>query len=271
MVIKSLEGISLNDIVDCLVSSFEGYFVPLPSEVSFWEQRFKAARVDLSLSFGVFEQGTLVAFIVHGIDTNDGLKTAFNSGTGVLQKYRGQAIVDKMYAFALPKLKKHGIQKCKLEVIDKNIRAIRVYERIGFSITRRMKCYKGEPKSVGNQQLEVREVKLSEIVNKPQFPYSWDNCHEAIQLSGKSYKCYLVNELEEDNYVGSFVINPSNGYIAQLEAKSKNLEALLTAVTEIAASIKINNIDDRRIELIACLDKIGMENTIDQFEMEMML
>ena len=105
MKIRPLTDCPLSQIVDCLGEAFENYFVKMPSDVEFWRNRFKAARVDYNLSYGVFDQDGLVAFIIHGIDQHLGQKTAFNTGTGVIPSFRGRQLVDKIYEFAIPKLK----------------------------------------------------------------------------------------------------------------------------------------------------------------------
>jgi len=127
----------------------------MPSDPVFWQNRWNWARVDYELSFGVFEGEQLVAFIINGIDQHNGKRTAFNTGTGVIKNFRGQQLVDKMYAAALPHFQKAGIEKYLLEVFVNNERAIRVYERIGFKKIRRLKCYKGKLQS-GTNAVQVQ-------------------------------------------------------------------------------------------------------------------
>ena len=111
MQIKSLQHISLEQIVECLLIAFEGYFVHMPTELSYWDNRFRAARVDYGLSFGVFDDDRLVAFIIQGIDIHNGEMTAFNTGTGVVPEYRGLQLVDKIYAHAIPDSSKPQYKK----------------------------------------------------------------------------------------------------------------------------------------------------------------
>ncbi len=272
MQIKNLEHTSLADIVTCLLQAFKDYFVKMPESPDYWEQRFKGARLELSLSFGVFDQDKLVAFILNGIDQRDGYLTAFNTGTGVLESYRGQKLVDQIYHFALPKLKQSGVGKCVLEVIQANHRAIRVYERIGFSICRNYPCFKGKipdlPLEVIVKPIDLTSYQQRENPNLA-F-YSWDHGMEAVNILSDSYQAYLVmNQLEQ--IVGQFLINPTNGNLAQLEASSTHLPQLFAAVRQVCPEIKINNVDDRRADLIQYLNQIGIANPIDQYEMEMVI
>lgn len=275
MEIKNLKDIPFGDIVQAIGESFADYFVPLPSEVAYWEQRFKGARVNLELSFGMFDGEKLVGFIINGVDYSNGFKTAFNTGTGVTEAARGHGVTDNLYQYAIPIFKEHGIQCCSLEVIEQNARAIHVYERIGFNISKRLKCFKGSVTPSG-EKVTVQEIPFSTLepastaVDK--F-YSWDNTSTAIKASGDIYKCYNVKD-ENGTDAGYFIMNPLSGYIAQFEPGSdqpRQALQLLTGVSSVANVVKINNVDTNRTYITSSFLKAGLENFIDQYEMHMML
>jgi ribosomal protein S18 acetylase RimI-like enzyme len=273
MDIKNLKDTPFADIVAALSESFSDYLVPMPSEVSYWENRFKAARVDFGLSFGMFDKDKLVGFIINGIDDVDGIKTAFNTGTGVTQSARGQGVTDKLYQYALPIFKDQGIQRCSLEVIEKNERAIHVYERIGFAIHKRLKCFKGAI-SPTDENVTVTEVPFAAIEAQSRATdhfYSWDNTSTSIKASGSLYKSYKVMDSggQESGY---FVINPLSGYVAQLDAVTTSTDQalkVLSGMASVANVVKINNIDTSRTPIISALLKAGLDNFIDQYEMQL--
>lgn len=276
MEIKSLKHAALAEIVDCLVASFADYFVQMPADVAYWESRFAGARVDYSLSYGMFDKGKLLGFIMQGIDRRQGERVAFNTGTGVLPAYRGQQVVDRLYAFALPELKAAGVNKCALEVIQKNEKAIRVYERIGFKRTREYKCFRGEL-NPPVEDVFLHETAFEEIekINSPYHPlYSWDNCNGAIRALKDVYKSYILTD-KADTPLGFFVIHPLSGYLAQFEVNKPeeidNWKKLFAGIAAISKTVKINNIDSRRKEVISILPELGLENHVDQYEMEMPL
>jgi ribosomal protein S18 acetylase RimI-like enzyme len=275
MEIKNLKDTPIQDIVQAISESFADYFVPLPSEVSYWEQRFKGARVNLELSFGMFDQGKLVGFIINGIDYSNGFKTAFNTGTGVTEAARGHGVTDDLYQYAIPVFKEHGIQCCSLEVIEQNARAIHVYERIGFSISKRLKCFKGTIVS-SDEKVTVREMPFSALEQESKAVdkfYSWDNTSTAIKASGSIYKSYSVKD-ESGTDAGFFIMNPSSGYVVQFEPNGDHpskASQLLAGVNNIANVVKINNVDTNRTYITSSFLKAGLENFIDQYEMHMML
>ncbi len=272
MNIRNLRDTPLEVIVECLVIAFENYFIKMPADINFWRNRFKGARVDFELCFGVFDGDKLVAFIINGIDQQNGLLTAFNTGTGVLPEYRGKQLVDQMYQHAFPIFKEKGIQKCALEVIQQNDRAIRVYERIGFETKRSLKCFSGELNDTKTES-QLQRVSFLEIKNNENpnhHFYSWDNCNEAVLNAGDIYTSYLVLNNEQQK-IGHFIINPKNNYIAQLEAAEGNFGLLISGIRQVTKNIRINNVDECRTDFVQNLLHYGLENTIDQYEMEMMI
>lgn len=266
MEIKTLEYTSIETIVSCLSQAFANYFVAMPSDVDFWDNRFKNARFNKALSWGVFDHDHLVGFIINGIDTIGGIKTAFNTGTGVLPAYRGKHLVDKMYEFGIPLLKEQGVQICTLEVIDKNERAIRVYKRIGFALQQKLFCFKGNLKQKNNTQivashlLEIQEYRAN-------AHYSWDNKLPSIKPAGDAYEVYKVQEKQKE--IGYFIINPQKGYIAQLEAEPQKWQCLFDGISQVSTSIRINNIHEDRKDLLSFLEQSNIENTINQYQMKM--
>jgi len=271
LIIKNLKGIPLEKIVDCLVIAFDGYFVKMPSDVGYWRTRYKGARVDWELSFGAFKEDQLVGFIINGVDFLDDKLTAFNTGTGVIPAFRGQQVVDRLYAFAIPFFEEKGITNCALEVIQENARAIRVYERIGFAKKRGLLCYKGEL-TTAHPEVEIQAVDFQSLLQglPENDSYAWDFTNEALLMVKDSYATYTVYHPKKKE-IGYFVINSSNGTVAQLESAPKNIPYLLSGIQQVSKSIRIVNVDEKRKELIENLLHCGLENNINQFEMEMAL
>jgi ribosomal protein S18 acetylase RimI-like enzyme len=267
--ISNLEGVPIETIVHCLTQSFSEYVVRLPAEVDYWDRRLSASGLDKSLSWGVFDEEKLVGFVLNAIGDEAGEKTAFNTGTGILKAYRGQQWVDKMYAFGIPKLKQNGIYKCALEVIDSNDRAIRVYERIGFGIRRKLWCYSGQVKPGAKAFVKKKKLERSWVAPYDSH-YGWDNRSEAILRPHYPYEAFEVMNADQQ-MVGHFIINPQNGNLAQLETIEGQWGILFSGIAQISENIKINNVYDRRRSLIDYLAQSGITNTINQYEMEWVL
>ncbi|MEL6670680.1 MAG: GNAT family N-acetyltransferase [Bacteroidota bacterium] len=264
MNIQPLSSTPVPEIVACLLEAFEGYFVPMPTKVAYWERRWRAARVDMAHSWGVFEADRLIAFMMIGVDRRDGQLTAFNTGTGVVPAARGKGWVDHMYAAAIPAFKRSGIERCELEVIQANHRAIRVYERIGFRIKRSLYCYKGSlptgPDAPALQQVEMASVQL-------ETHYGWDHLPAALHLQASQLETWQVGPQEKP--LGYYVSDPLNGQLFHLEAQANQLPAVLSALGSHHEVIKFNNIWEERVDLNQHFQAAGLENPINQYEMEM--
>lgn len=272
MEIKSLSAITREEVITCLLTAFSNYFVKLPDDVDYWKARYKAAQIDWELSYGMFDGEKLVGFIINGIDVHEGRKTAYNSGTGVLPEYRGKAIVDRLYEHALPEFQKAGVEKCLLEVICENERAMKVYSRIGFETRRKLYSFKGSlPISTG--ELQLQNTSFSKIMSTGLYDpknYSWDNLSKPVEISEQNKNCFLITSAE-GKLMGYVVLGP-NGQVVQLEAsESSDISEVLKAISKLTPDVRFGNIPDHRKQLLNELKAFNFENTINQYEMELYL
>ncbi|AUP77390.1 GNAT family N-acetyltransferase [Flavivirga eckloniae] len=273
MEVKPLDHIEFSKLMACFLKAFENYFVKMPTDHQFYKERWKMAKVRLDLSYGMFDNETLVGFIINAIDERYGELIAFNTGTGVLPQYRGQRIINTIYKHAIPELKSKGIFKCTLEVIKENTIAIKTYERIGFKITKNYKCYSGSlgiKDGVSNFELKQVDASYFTWGELHQDTYSWDNHINTIARG--NYHFYSV--LADGKPESYFIINPENGYIAQfnvLNDSPKNWDRLFEAISNVSNAIKINNVDEQLTSKVNALNIAGLQNTVDQYEMSFSL
>lgn len=216
MTIKNLKNTSFDELLDCFLLAFENYYVQMPADRAYYKKRWKAAKVDFKLSYGMFDKGRLVGFIIHAVDKRAGILTAFNTGTGVIPAYRGKRIVKLIYEYALKDLRQNGIEKSTLEVITKNNIAVRAYESVGFKICKKYKCYAGNIKIENGGQFELKEIALKNVdwekLPNQQF-YSWDFQKETI-LKGNYRFFQVLNNKEPESF---FIINPERQSLAQFD------------------------------------------------------
>lgn len=274
MEVRPLDQTPLEEIVECLSLSFADYFVKMPKDPAYWKARWKGARVDYRFSYGMFDQDQLVGFMVHGADFKNGIFTAFNTGTGVIPEYRGRGIVRQMYKLALQEFKDRGIQQCTLEVIQNNESAIRAYQKVGFEITRKLKCYQGKLPARQENVVQLKKGQL-QFFDWDQYAgqvyYSWDHMRTAILLLEKQYELYKVFQDRQPR--GYFIINPQTGYLAQFDIDNRKCPGhwsiLFEGIGQICPQVKIINVDKREKAKTLLLDYLGLDNYIDQYEMEL--
>lgn len=271
MEIKTLDTIAFSDLVTCFLKTFENYFVKMPTDLDYYQKRWRMAGMYLNLSYGMFYKGKLVGFVIHAIDEREGNLIAYNTGTGVLPEYRGRHIVNSIYQFAFPELRKNGVTKCQLEVIKENKRALNVYKAIGFKTTRNYKCFSGDI-MLGNEitDFELKKVDKSyfDWNSLHQNTYSWDNHFRSIQKGEFDY--YVV--LKDGNQEAYFVVDPKNGNLPQFDilmGTPNNWNRLFAAIKSISNNVNIKNVDQSLTEKINFLNEIHLKNSVDQYEMEL--
>lgn len=261
----TLENIPESQIFDCMFEGFKDYFVSIPHSYNYWRNRYQAARVNWEFSIGAIDQGKLVALIIHGIDVFDKKLTAFNTGTCVLASHRGQALVDQMYQFILPKLIDSKIQTCLLEVIQENKRALRVYERIGFSIVQNYHCFKGKLSHDIQGRSEIEMIKQPGQVIPPRHN-SWDNCNAAISLNQNKINHFAF--IRNKKKLGTMSLDEEKGVIYQIE-KSASADWGDIFYHLRSKEIKYNNVPEARGDLIDALKSYHVEEVVLQYLMEM--
>ncbi|NRB62825.1 MAG: GNAT family N-acetyltransferase [Saprospiraceae bacterium] len=271
MKVKKLGDITFELIIDCFLKSFENYYVEVPSDKNYYKKRWEIAKVDFTLSYGMFDGENIVGFIIHAIDNRHGKKIAFNTGTGVIPEYRGKRIVQAIYDFAIPDLKMNGITQCALEVIIENHKAIKSYQRVGFEICKTYNCFSGAIPLSTNEEIELQRVGYNDF-DWEKLPnqdlYSWDFNSKVIKNGDYEYY-QLIRKGIVESY---FVINPNNKYLAQFDVLEKNegcWHRLFKGIKSISNTIRIINIDTRLTHKIDFVHSIGLSNTVNQYEMNM--
>ena len=141
--VQPLACTDVQTLRNCFNASFQQYYVPLQLNKQEFADKITTEAIDLKLSFGIFDEDQLVGFILHGIDNVGNQKIAYNAGTGILPEYRGHKLSYLLYEYSIGQLKKAGVTKTILEVVEQNMPAIKSYVRMGFQVTRKLNSYQG--------------------------------------------------------------------------------------------------------------------------------
>lgn len=267
----TLENLSTTDLCSLFNKAFADYFVKIELTPEFFQNKLASEDIDLNLSVGAFHEGQPVGFILHAFRAG----IAYNGGTGVVPEFRGRHLTQKMYAYILPKLKKKGASEILLEVIDKNIQAIKSYQQAGFEKVVELNCYKG--KAVGkpiNLAIEIAEVEQPDFELIESF-WDWQPTWQHSSLTLKKlydYKClgaFMANELAgyvyyypEKGRVAQFAVDPrfrKKGVASTLfQHLSKRLESELFVI----------NVDGSHATSGTFLKSIGLEPFLTQHKMK---
>ncbi|MNK97561.1 putative acetyltransferase [compost metagenome] len=274
---SNLENISTDALLHTFNESFSDYLVKMQLTKEQLERKLVSDSIDLKLSAGAYIDGNLVGFILHGINTDGNEKIAYNAGTGVIPKKRGYNLTKKMYRFVMPLLEKEGVTKCILEVLEKNIPAIKTYKAIGYSLKRELVCLKGIPKvpTPTTEKPDIREIKKINWEEASTFwdwQPSWQNSITAMQNLGEYNK--LAGIYQGKKLVAYISYNPLNNRIAQFAVRQSHRrkgygKALFKYVYDTnKAEVSVINVDIDSGSTITFLGSIGLFPYIYQYEME---
>ncbi len=279
MEIKTLENVNNADILKVFNRSFSDYFIPFKLTKEQLVSKMLADKTDLTLSVGVFKEGKLIAFILHGFDIINGQKVIYNGGTGVIPEERGLGLTKQMYQFILPYINERGIHKLILEVINENIQAIKSYKKSGFKIKRELVCYNGIAKTAYlNKSIEIKNLQNYQWSLMETFwdvlP-TWQNSNNVLDEL-KQNNCSL-GAYNENRLIGYVIYNPTNKRIQQIaihkDFRKKGIAStlLFELIKKYGNSLSIINVDKKSIEANNFLKKIGLEKSLEQIEMELIL
>ncbi len=278
MQIKTLENITVDELMFTFNEAFKNYFVKISLSKEILENKIISEEIDLKLSAGAFIENRLVGFILHGIRTIDGIKTAYNAGTGVIEEARGKKLTAQMYQFIQKKLKEAKVQRCILEVISENTPAIKSYKNAGFSIIKDLECYEGLP-----NKTEIPEiVSFSKIHQKERLAFqnnwdwqpTWQHANETID---KSSSYLSLGMFGQDKMLGYCTFNPQTGRVVQYciekqERRNNYGHMLFSKVAEtVNGKLSVINVDGDANPTLLFLEKISMTKSLKQYLMELTL
>lgn len=221
MEIRSLEKTGVDKLFSAFSEAFRDYEMQL--DRAEWEAMLERRGFSPGLSFAAFEQDRIVAFTLNGIGQDQGVPTAYDTGTATLPEFRGQGLATKIFEHAVPLLKQAGIGRYLLEVLQHNQKAVSVYRKLGFGVSRELHYFRQQNRAV-RLAGTVADPTLSVVRLDPahvntyrkfwDFTPSWQNSLESLTRVPDSFICLGVTCAGE--VVGYAVFEPSSGDITQI-------------------------------------------------------
>ncbi len=221
MNIKSLESSDFENIANAFNEAFCKYEIQISKqELSLMLKRRGFVP---ELSFGAFDNERLVSFTLNGIGSFKGVLTAYDTGTGTLEEYRGKGLASEIFNFSLPFLRKTGVSQYLLEVLQHNTHAINVYKKQGFITTREFCYYRIKQSDIMLREYNIspgfafQQISLDEIsrcANFQDFMPSWQNSFESIARNQEEFK--FLGAFNDSMLVGYCILEPRSGDITQI-------------------------------------------------------
>lgn len=219
--IKALDKISFDSLYIAFNKAFKDYEAQVNKEEL--QAMLKRRGFVPELSFGAFENNSLIAFTLNGIGMYNGINTAYDTGTGTIEEFRGKGIASNLFLESIPFLKSAGISQYLLEVLQHNKYAVSLYKKLGFLITREFNYFKQVNTNLLilnkelPQSISLEIISIDKLHNPTKFwdfSPSWQNSFESIQRCLKDF--IIVGAFHNDKLVGYCIFEPNSGDITQI-------------------------------------------------------
>ncbi len=302
---NTLDQYSLEDCLECFNDAFSDYKQPTQFTLEQFQLINEIRGVDYSRSIGADDNGTLVGLIINAVRRWNNKLTAYDCGTGVRPQYREKGIAKEIFQACLQTMRDHGVTQYLLEVIQSNEKALNLYKKQGFEITREFDCIVGinpyfvpnppkdsaellqspppMPENVINHLKNAIDVDIHQIsfekLNSHElnalwdFPPSWQTSLDTVATRTDLYGCFEAQL--DGKFVGYAIFSLRNGEIAQIAVspnhRRKGVGTLL--LNRIRKETKhrprnfIFNIDTRNTSLLQFYNEYGFEPFEQQYEM----
>ncbi len=249
--IKSLGNLPFDVLFDTFNEAFRDYEVQVTKDEL--QQMLKRRGFDAERSFGAFADDRLISFTFNGTGSYNGIKTAYDTGTGTIKEYRGKGIATDIFNYSVPILKEAGIERYLLEVLQHNTPAVSVYEKLGFKVSRELNYFKQDNQNLVLKQkclpsgMCIREISLKEqaqMMTFRDFIPSWQNSFEAIERSIHDFT--ILGAFHAETLIAYTVFDSSTGDVTQL-AVDKNYRKQGIGSCLLGEMIKLNRYDSVKV------------------------
>jgi ribosomal protein S18 acetylase RimI-like enzyme len=218
-------------------------------------------------SVGVFDGDRLVAFTLNGLGGWRGRLTGYDTGTGVVPSNRGRGLSSRMIDAATDLLRAAGARQYLLEVLQSNERAIRVYQRAGFEVTRALQCWSVDSSEASPPLPPAAAIDWTEVARWFDVDPSWQNSIEAV---GRARAPRTIYAATGGRLLGCAVVF-DNGDLPFLavapDARRNGFGRQLLRSASAGRALRVLNVDASSAAADSFLRACGATPTVAQWEM----
>jgi len=180
--IRNLSDTPVEKIHEAFCDAFSEYEVKLDMPFERLVEMIKIRDLNPGFSVGCFYGELLVGFILIGYREINGQKVCYDGGTGVTKAYQRKGIGELMLKELLVRLNEKKVSRFVLEVLENNTPAIKLYEKHGFTKTRKLECFeitKNELRPLPGLGFEVTVINPATLIQNEEmyrlFLPTWQN------------------------------------------------------------------------------------------------
>ncbi|HEX8981309.1 MAG TPA: GNAT family N-acetyltransferase [Ktedonobacterales bacterium] len=152
---------SLEQVTEAFNLGFQAYHLPMTQTQDGLAQMIRENDVRLENSFVLYVDEHIAGVGLVGQREARG----WVAGMGVAPAWRGQGIGGRLLEHLLVRMREVGLHQAQLEVLDINMPAIALYQRLGFVTQRKLEVYHGSlrrdgqrPQAVNSRPARIRAV-----------------------------------------------------------------------------------------------------------------
>ena len=277
--IRSLEKISNEVLFEAFQEAFKDYELQLSQPEL--EKMLHRRGFTPHLSFGAFSGEKLVSFTFNGTGNFNDIPTAYDTGTGTIEEYRGKGLAGRIFEYSIPHLKAAGISQYLLEVLQHNSKAVSLYRRLGFEVSREFNYFTQVtsmlrlPSISEESGYRILPAKLSDKVRMSMFwdhPPSWQNSFDAVERACEDFR--ILGAYEDNTLVGYCIFEPGSGDITQIAVEKGYRRKGIASLLLLEAiklnrhdSVKAINYQTNQSDFSHLMECFGISKRGQQFEM----
>jgi ribosomal protein S18 acetylase RimI-like enzyme len=155
MELTPASDLSLRSLSTLFARSFEGYFVPIPDAPPLFDARVRTEHISLADSRVARVDGEPVGLVLMARRG----RVSRVAGMGIVPSHRNRKLGASMLRPLMEEARARGDTRMLLEVIEQNVAAVKLYERLGFQRVRRLVGFVGTPapEPAALEEVEPRE------------------------------------------------------------------------------------------------------------------
>ena len=209
--------------------------------------------------------------MVNAFSVYNGERAVFDVATGVVPEHREKKVFTNLFSFAEGELRKQGVEKYYLEVLQQNQKAINAYQKQGFAVCRAFSVLKASHRTPDSDACSIAQVDLDTFDFEKAHqcvcvPPSFENSTAILMRNPASF---AVAYREQENEIGAYcVFQKQRGQLMQLwYADLAQLKEILQWLFSQYPEIVIKNIDKSYPQVMELLLSLGAQEVTEQFEM----
>lgn len=180
-------------LADLLTRGFEDYFVPVHITEDVFLTMLRRDSIDLTVSRMILKDNEPIGI---GLIARRGW-TSRLAAMGIIVNARNGGVGSWAMGQLIEEAKARGERQMLLEVIEQNVAGVRLYQKIGFKIVRRLVGYKIEnPQVEVRHQLEEMDIyELARIVTRHGLPdLPWQLTGATLAQYTPPARAFRINE-----------------------------------------------------------------------------